>query len=126
MVLRGILSGLAAAAAAYFVNTYLTSRLGNRAVYTLSPAVEEILKSGLALLLAGDIFASHAVFGVLEAIHDYAASPDGINARAAVMGAASHILFGGVTVLLMRYGPGPAVFLAIVMHILYNRLMVRG
>ncbi len=126
LLLKGVLSGLAAGVIAYFANTFLISRCGSRAVCYLTPAIEELLKSGLAVLFAGDIMASHVVFGAAEAVHDYAASPGSINMRAAIMSMVSHLVFGGVTFLVMRFGFGPALCSAIAIHMVYNMFLVRG
>ncbi|MDI6600706.1 MAG: hypothetical protein QME46_02860 [Thermoanaerobacteraceae bacterium] len=126
MLLRGERSGLAASIIAYFLNTCLVRRFGGRFIYTVSTVVEEILKSGLAILLGGDIILSHGIFGVAEALNDYIALPDKINARAAIVGAASHLLFGAVTALAMGYRPGLAVSCAIIIHSIYNMTMVKG
>ena len=60
-----IVAGLAAALA-FVVNRWLVRSFGNRAILFWAPAIEELLKTGLAVAAAVPIWPVHFVFGLVE------------------------------------------------------------
>lgn len=120
------LAGLTAAASAWLINRNLVIHGGDRAIIWLVPPFEELLKTGLALLIGSDVMLTHGVFGFLEAIHDYRTSPRwGLAAGLASI--VSHYSLGYGTVVFSRvfYSWITAVFASSLLHILWNLFMVR-
>lgn len=119
------LAGLAAAAVAWFINRYLVSHGGDKAVIWLVPPLEEILKTGSALLIGAAIPLVHAVFGLLEAIHDYLASSRW-GFWAGISSIVTHFLLGLGTVFFYRLLSSWfwAIFAAMLLHILWNLIMI--
>jgi len=119
------LAGLTAAALAWSFNRYLVAKGGDRAVIWLIPPLEEILKTGAAIGIGTAVPLVHGVFGLLEAIHDYWASPRwGFWAGLSSIG--SHYFFGWATLLSYRLWGSwlLAILLVSAAHILGTLVMV--
>jgi len=119
------LAGLTAAAVAWLINRYLVSRGGDKAVIWLVPPLEEVLKTGSALLLGATVPLAHGVFGLLEAIHDYLASPRW-GLWAGLSSIATHYFLGLCTVLFYSLFSSWlwAIIAASLLHIFWNLIMV--
>lgn len=120
------LAGLTAAAAAWLINRYLVARAGERAVIWLVPPVEELLKTGLAIMLGASLPLSHGVFGLLEAVYDYLASARwGFWAGLSSIG--SHYLLGLCTLFVYKALASwvLSIGLASLLHVLWNLAMIR-
>lgn len=91
-------------------------------IVTLSPALEETLKTLSAYYFAADILVTHLVFGLIEAVYDWVQTRGRMAALLSVIG---HGLFGGVTVFTAQLA-GIYVGLAagIVVHLIWNTVMV--
>ncbi|MDU4961222.1 MAG: hypothetical protein E6X17_11250 [Sporomusaceae bacterium] len=114
-----------AAAGAFLLNRLLLERLGAKVIVTVSPLVEETLKTLPAFYAAADILSCHLGFGVIEAVYDWRQSRNNA-AAAALMSVAGHGLFGLVT--LVCAGPaGIYVGLAagMIAHLLWNTILLR-
>lgn len=94
-------------------------------ILTLSPALEEILKTLSAYYFAADILVTHLVFGLIEAVYDWVQTR-GQGVTAALLSVIGHGLFGGVTFFTAQ-SAGIYVGLAagIVIHLIWNTVMVR-
>ena len=119
------LAGLTAAAAAWLINRYLVSRGGDKAVIWFVPPLEEVLKTGSSLLIGASIPLAHGVFGLLEAVHDYLASPRW-GLWAGLSSIATHYFLGIWTVLFYNYYSSWfwAILSASLLHTLWNLIMV--
>lgn len=113
------------AACSYVLNRALLKALGTQVIITISPVIEEMLKTLLPFYLDANILTTHVVFGVIEAVYDMVQSQEhGITA--AVLSVAGHGLFGALTVYAMQTA-GIYIGLAsgIIAHLLWNSLMIR-
>lgn len=117
-------AGLLAAAAAFILNRYLVGVMGEGAIAKLIPAVEEILKTGSALLWGTSIPFTHGVFGAVEAIHEIQASPRGL--WSGIMAFINHLFYGIVTLAVMEVAGGWFWGLAgaIALHTLWNWIIM--
>ena len=86
------------ASLSFLINRAMLKRLGPRVIVSMSPAVEELAKTGLAYWLDADILVTHMVFGLIEAIYDYRVSG---SIRAAAASITGHAFFGAVTVFIL-------------------------
>lgn len=91
-----LLSGLIAAAAAYFFNSWAIKKWGKIVIFTVSPILEEFLKTGLAIFMGGQIFFTHLTFGLAEAVLDVI-RPGKRDLPAGLTGLVSHGVFGWLT-----------------------------
>lgn len=116
-------SGLGAAALAYLINRFALSRLGGQAVWLAIPALEESLKTGMALLAGASLPGTHLAFGVVEAVYEVSGRrPSPAAAGLALM---THGLLGLLTwaLFLLSRSIIVAVASAILVHAGYNRFV---
>jgi hypothetical protein len=97
-------------------------RKADRAGITyLGPVFEEWLKTGLALFFSASLPGTHVVFGLLEALGDYAWG-SGRKLWASLTGIAAHTVWGLITFFLI--GAGYPVFVAVLaataVHVAWN------
>ena len=124
MSLLCLVSGLAAAGLCWLINGKLLNRFGNKAVIYFGPAVEELAKTGLAVLLAVPIIINHLLFGITEAIWELMNSRRGV--RAAFYAAATHLFYGLITAAVFQYiGVLPALAAAYLIHMLWNYWVIQ-
>lgn len=112
-------AALGAAGAAWLANGKLMYSYGNRAVIYLGPAVEETLKTGLAVLVGAPILLTHVFFGLFEGLWEYTTCRRG--KIAAVASILTHLVYGLIA--LMVYGLLgiiPAILAAYLAHLLWN------
>ncbi|MBO8138094.1 MAG: hypothetical protein H0Z40_08155 [Desulfotomaculum sp.] len=116
---QAFFTGAAAAGISWFINGKLLKIYKNKAVIYFGPAVEEVLKSGLPVLLDASIFLTHASFGFVEAVWEFKTYG---STKLAPLGAAfSHIFLGfAAQVIFNNLGILPAVAAASGIHILWN------
>jgi len=89
----------------------------------VAPVVEEVVKTGLALLLGADIFLTHMIFGAAELITD---SLNGLSIWPGLVAIVLHGMLGMATVwFLASAGVLMAVLLAVLLHVLWNYTAVR-
>ena len=113
-----------AAGGSFLINRLLLRQWGVRVIITLSPVVEEMLKTAAAYYFAADILVTHLVFGLIEAVYDLAQSQG--KAMAAAMSVIGHGLFGGATVLAAgTAGIYAGLAVGIMLHLLWNTIMLR-
>lgn len=118
--MESLLAGAGAAVLAWLFNPRLLERTGQWGVMFAAPLLEEILKTGLALLLGASFWVSHLVFGVIEGIYDLKVSRFGL--AAAACSVAGHLLFGLAATVLGKKVPGVIAPVAggTVLHWLWN------
>jgi len=115
-------SGIFSAIGAWFLNKLVVKYWGWQGTVWVAPFVEEILKTGTALILHGDIVLSHGAFGAVEAVYDVNTSPQrGVSAALASF--IGHLLFGFIsqTGYFWRGGSfAAAVLLGSSVHVVWN------
>ena len=113
-----------AAGGSFLLNRALLKLFGVQTIITLSPVLEEGLKTLFAYSFGADIFVTHTVFGLVEAVYDWVQTQGRI--LAAFLSIAGHGLFGFVTVFTAQ-AAGVHIGLAagIVTHLLWNTLMIK-
>lgn len=113
-----------AASGSFLLNRMLLKQIGFQTVITISPALEEMVKTLPAYYFSADILVTHFAFGLIEAVYDWLQTRERI--AAAVFSIIGHSLFGGVTVWAAHL-TGIYVGLAagIVIHLLWNTIMVK-
>lgn len=102
----------------------LLVRCKTRVKVTLwAPVVEEIAKTGAALFFNTDIFLSHVIFGGVELLLD---TLRGSGPWPGLVALALHSVLGFVVAWLYQVGASIfiAVFLAVLLHVLWNYTMV--
>lgn len=122
------ISGLAAFLA-YAINRWIVARYGEWTIKLLVPAMEEGLKTGLAIVFGGPLVAIHILFGIYEAGYDLVANP-GVRVQnrwlAALAAAIGHGVFGTVTWVLLARGLNPLLGIGVVtlVHGLWNAFVL--
>jgi len=92
-------------------------------IVLVAPVVEEVSKTGLALLLGADVFLAHMVFGGMELVTD---SLNGHSIWPGLVALVLHSMLGIATAWLLAYaGVSVAVVLAALLHGLWNYIAVR-
>lgn len=124
IVLKTLLVGIGAALGAWPVNYLLVKGLGNRAVPVLGPAVEETLKTGLALLSDASLAGVHSVFGLAEGVWELVNGPGKVKPALAAL--AGHSFFGLlVSLTYTRYGhAGLAWASGFLAHLSWNQVIL--
>ena len=121
-----LVAGLIAALGAYIVNRYLLKRFGENIIVFITPIVEEVLKTGLAVYLNAFILPTHLIFGIVEGIYDFKTSHFGISAG--LLSIIWHTFFGLVTIILTQlmghyvYG----LIAAILLHYIGNNIVINS
>lgn len=112
-------AGLLACALAYAANR-VARRMGRVSDALVVPLIEELLKSSIALLLGASIPLTHLVFGLVEGASELRRAQRG--KTAALLGVASHLSFGLITVVLNQaFGTMIAgVAGAVLVHMVWN------
>lgn len=114
------------AAASFLLNRELLRRFGSHVVVSLSPILEESVKTLSAYYFQADLITVHAGFGVIEAAYDWCSS-QGTAWKAAALSIAGHSLFGVVTAFCWRFSGIVWLGLAAgcTAHLLWNVIMLR-
>lgn len=122
-----ILAGLLAAAASYYLNGKALALMGKAAISYGAPVIEELTKTGLAVLLSGDIFLSHIIFGAAEASCDIIKNRGRLSYAAGAAGLISHTAFGAITVCSGRFLKSllPGIAAAVIIHMCWNYAVTR-
>lgn len=119
-------AGLLAAAGAWILNRFVVKYYGDAAIIWIIPWLEEILKTGIALVFGANLVLTHGVFGLIEASHDYLVSPRW-GLWAGLAGIVSHWFYGWFTETLFKQTSSwlISIFFAGVLHVLWNDVMIR-
>jgi len=120
-------AGLLAAIISYYLNGKALMFIGDNAVTYGAPVIEEISKTGIALLFGGNILFSHIIFGMVEALYDVLKNRGVLSYTAGAAGLISHAVFGLITVYAWRIFDGPlmGIAAAVVIHMLWNHMIIR-
>lgn len=125
MFALALASGLAASAVAFLLNVKLLQKVGAEALRFAIPALEEVLKSGIASAAGAPLAAAHFIFGSVEAV--YEVSGPNPSPGAAVLSLGTHTSFGLLTAwFAARGGLSAAVAAVAVMHALFNSGILRA
>lgn len=119
-ILSGLLSAMVARVLYGLVNQTETRFM----IVLVAPTVEEIFKTGLAILMDTNIFFAHIVFGVVEFVSD---SFGGSGIWPGLVAVALHSLLGYVTTWFLFHMGNvvTAVVAVIVIHAFWNYAAVR-
>ena len=120
-------SGLLAALLSYYINSKALKIVGEEAITYWAPVLEELLKTGLALMLGGKVFLSHVTFGAVEALYDMRKNR-GITAYLAGFASiVSHIVFGTITQYSIYYLDSVifGVSISTLVHVVWNYTVVK-
>ncbi|MDD2212739.1 MAG: hypothetical protein PHS83_04880 [Clostridia bacterium] len=119
-------AGFLAAGAAWVLNRFVVKYLGESSIIWVIPWLEEIVKTGTAVYSGASLLGTHVVFGVIEAVADYAVSPRwGI--LAGFSGMLSHWFYGLVTVFVYKQTSSwlGGILCAGFLHVFWNYAMTR-
>lgn len=116
-----LFAGLLAAAVSWAGNRVALRIMGTDGIAVLAPMIEELAKTGTAVLTGSPVILTHAVFGLVEGVYDaWDAGWPGF--RAGLVSFGGHLFYGYVTSLVLQ--KHKLVLLAIVtgylMHMLWN------
>jgi hypothetical protein len=123
-----LLFSLTALVLSYLVNKWMLKLFKEYAVIFGAPVMEELLKTLPAYYWNRSVFHVHFLFGLGEALYDYAAaSSKDSGRRAAVFSMISHSFFGAVTVLILGQTGLilPAMVGAVTVHCVWNAVIMR-
>ncbi|MDI3481211.1 MAG: hypothetical protein PWQ97_866 [Tepidanaerobacteraceae bacterium] len=123
-----ILAGFLAAAVSYYLNGKALALMGENAVTYGAPVIEEVSKTGIAVLVSGDILFTHIIFGTAEALCDIIKNRGRRSYTAGAAGLMSHAAFGAITVffhsLLKSLLVGVAA--AVTVHMFWNYIVLNA
>lgn len=118
-------AALLAAGAAFLINRGGIRKFGIAEVVWIGPVIEELGKTGIAMILGASIVPAHAFFGVLEAIWDLWAGTAN-RYTAAFISIFGHSVFGYVTMWGYAYFSSwwGGVITGIAAHVFWNSYVV--
>jgi hypothetical protein len=125
-IIFSVASGLLAALLSYCLNSKVLKNVGEEAITFWAPALEELLKTGFALVLGGGVILSHVTFGVVEAFNDIRKNRSTTAYLAGVASLVSHSAFGAITQYFIYY-LNSCLFglsIAIIFHVVWNYTVV--
>ncbi|MBC8015187.1 MAG: hypothetical protein H7X79_05525 [Sporomusaceae bacterium] len=120
--------GCLMAGLSFLLNKLLLKYIGIKVVVSYSPILEEVSKTLCSYYFLADIFATHVIFGILEAIYDWYTKRDGERGViAALLSIIGHTLFGGLTVVVFNLSGSIFIglFIAICAHLMWNVTLIR-
>ncbi|NLZ54444.1 MAG: hypothetical protein GX892_15125 [Thermoanaerobacteraceae bacterium] len=96
-IIRSVISGCVAALFSYYINSKALKSAGEKVIINLAPILEELFKTGFALVLKGKVLLSHVTFGVVEAAYDIWANGISTAYWAGFASIISHSVFGAIS-----------------------------
>jgi hypothetical protein len=119
-----LLAGIAAALGAAPLNYLLVKLLGRAAIPALGPALEETLKTGLALAIGASLVGVHSIFGLAEAAWELVFAAGKV--KPALAAVAAHTFFGVlVSLTYARFGhTGLAWASGFLAHLTWNQIIL--
>ena len=128
MLIKILMAGIFSAAFAYLCNKVIVSFFSDRGLVILAPLVEEVAKTGFAILLQTSIIGGHFVFGLIEGVYDIYTSPKKTGKWAALASVISHSFFGIITYFLyIKTGLLPVgIGLAWIFHSSWNWYIIKN
>lgn len=123
--MKFIIAGILASLGAWIGNRAALKLGGVRAIVVISPLIEEIAKTGMALLTGGSLILTHGVFGLVEGLYDvWNSGTEGVKAGAVSF--AGHLFYGYTAFqVLHKFGIIPAVIAGYVVHMLWNLTVLK-
>jgi len=126
LITTAVIAGLSAALISYYLNAKTLKSFGDKAITYGAPLVEELLKTGMAVLFGGYIIISHVIFGTVEALYDLLKNRGATSVYACITGFISHAVFGIITVYVANITSqllwGIAISTAV--HMLWNYIVI--
>ena len=120
--------GCLMAGLSFWLNKLLLKYIGIKVVVSYSPVLEELTKTLCSYYLLADIFVTHIVFGIVEAVYDWYGKRNGERgAVAALLSIIGHTLFGGLTVVVFNLSGSIFIglFIGICAHLIWNVTLIR-
>jgi len=124
IIFESLVTGLIAAVLALLVNRCLLGLWYSKVISVLGPAVEEAIKTGLALLTGVSLAGVHSVFGLAEGVWELLNKPGSLKPALAAWGV--HSLLGLLVYATYTY-TGQAIFawaIGSLVHITWNKLVI--
>lgn len=123
--MKELAAALLATAGAFVINRWGINRFGFVGAVWIGPAIEELGKTGIALLLGAMVLPVHVCFGLSEGIFDLRGGTRQSRA-AAVASVVGHGAFGGITIwgheIFASWGGG--ILLAVMAHMFWNSYVI--
>ncbi|MDD3613353.1 MAG: hypothetical protein WAP98_02065 [Caldicoprobacterales bacterium] len=112
----------------YLINKILLGLLRERAIIFAAPLIEELAKTIPAYTLNRPILLVHFFFGVGEAIYDLVNSSEETGKWAGLVSILSHLFFAAIVYLSLAFSGSIylAISLAILAHVLFNYIIMKG
>lgn len=122
-----LVSGGIAALISFLFNRFFVKYLGNKAIYTVVPIIEEISKTLAPFFLSTSILYTHIVFGIIEALYDGTTSPKKVAFTAALMSIVTHGILGAISSYTFAFtnNVGVAIFAAWIFHLGWNYFIAK-
>lgn len=119
--MRFVLAGALAAVLSWVGNRAALKIMGTKVIIISAPLLEELAKSGSAVLLGTSVILTHGIFGLVEALYD----AWGSGTRGLTAGAVSftgHLLFGYISQIVLDkyYFFFAAIMSGYLVHMLWN------
>lgn len=126
MILAAILAGSGAAVFAWIVNRQTLKLFGPTVIIYIVPLVEELAKTGLAVLFNSSLVLAHGIFGLIEGVYDFFYSRQ-TGITAGFISLAGHAFYGLVTAwAISRFGQiAPGILAGFLVHTLWNMLVMK-
>lgn len=121
-----ILAGAVAAVVSWAGNRLGLKVMGPRVIVVFAPLLEEVAKSGAAVLTKGSVIMTHGTFGLIEGVYD--AWNTGLRGFKAGIGSfMGHLFYGYVTYLVMTKSNSFmfAVLIGYSVHMLWNLAVMK-
>lgn len=125
-MLLSVLAGVSAAAIAWVTNRLALKVFGPPVIICIVPIVEELAKTGLALLFKSSIIWTHSVFGLIEGLYDlFYTQKTGL--AAGLTSITGHLLYGLITAwAFSRSGQvAVAVMSGYLAHMIWNLIVMK-
>lgn len=126
MLFMSMLAGATAAAVAWVFNRLALKFFGLPVIIYIVPLVEELAKTGLAVLFNAPVILVHAGFGLIEGIYDFFYTRK-TGLSAGLVSLTGHLLYGLVTVWAFKQSGQMAVGIVggYLVHMLWNLVVMR-
>lgn len=123
--MKELAAALLASASAYVINRWGIKRFGFAEVVWIGPAIEELGKTGIAVVLGAMVLPVHVCFGITEGIFDLRRGT-GQSGAAAIVSVVGHGVFGYIAIwgheFFLNWWGG--ILLAVIAHIFWNSYVI--
>lgn len=124
--MRVLIAGALAAVMSWVGNRAALKVMGTKVIIVSAPLLEELAKSGSAVLLGTSVILTHGIFGLIEAFYDaWGSRIRGLTAGA--ISFAGHLLFGYISQMVLNryYVLFAAVMSGYSVHMLWNIMVMK-